>query len=592
MKLFVSIAVLGFFCLVGCTSNPGKVSITCKWDSGEPTEAVWISGRIVQVNPDTKELGQTVAELSEPHKYEAGMSLRFSEVPNGDDLAVVLQVRMEESVDGHIFWYGISESFSLAAGEDKDIEVTVVMVPTPVLSDLVMEEAVGPGDCPTCYVATNIVTLSFQAANAAAVEVANSNDFAICKHTLVPDGTLAEGLTLSTNEGNWHIEGWNLDCGLADTEDGPRSVYVRLLDAEGYPSQTLSIQVMLDRQPPTEGTLSCVAGGVLFSSAPGGLETTMLFGVVEANEMVVEACTPGAAEGREWATIPGGLLACDEGREHYFPVGEWTRFTTQGCVRLKDDSVKMLRVKYRDFAHNETPWVGYEFENVAVVVMPWVTIPSGTFMMGCSQGDGECLDDEKPPHSVTVSSFEMLETEVTESQFEAVMGKNPSNCFEGSGGADNPVECVNWFDARAFCEAMGGRLPTEAEWEYAARGGTETKYYCGDEPECLNDIAWFDVNYTGTKHSVKKKEPNLFGLYDMLGNVEEWTNDWYDDSYYESSPSSNPPGPNSDNHSPRVIRGGFCWADYDFLRVSNRTLDEPLFFADYIGFRCARSVEP
>lgn len=220
--------------------------------------------------------------------------------------------------------------------------------------------------------------------------------------------------------------------------------------------------------------------------------------------------------------------------------------------------------------------------------LKWASIPSGTFQMGCSPNDDDCNSDEEPSHSVTVSGFEMLETEVTEGQYEAVMDGNPSCNYGGGGGADHPVECVTWFNAKTFCEAIGGRLPTEAEWEYAARGGTTTRYYCGDDPECLNDIAWYSENSSKMKHSVKKKEPNSYGLYDMLGNVWEWTNDWLDSSYYESSPLSNPQGP--DSGSFRVLRGG-CFYDYaGNLRVSLRYYYYPS--VDYgvdFGFRCARS---
>jgi formylglycine-generating enzyme required for sulfatase activity len=194
----------------------------------------------------------------------------------------------------------------------------------------------------------------------------------------------------------------------------------------------------------------------------------------------------------------------------------------------------------------------------------WVPIPGGTFQMGCSTGDYECDEDEFPRHSVTLSGFEMLETEVTQAQFEAVMKWDPSCNYGGGGGADSPVECVDWFRAKDYCEAIGGRLPTEAEWEYAARGGTTTKYYCGDAPECLNDIAWYDENSSVIKQPVRKKWPNAYGLYDMLGNVMEWTNDWYYSDYYYFSPSSNPQGPESSDTlgaqvqlSPNAA-GAFC----------------------------------
>jgi formylglycine-generating enzyme required for sulfatase activity len=573
-------AVLSF----GCMAEPGKVSISFVWEASKPSEAVWIFGRIVPLDPVTNELGQTLSELESPQEYESDMSFNFSRVPNGKNLAVVLEVRREKSLAAHIFWYGISEPFSLNPDDENDLNVPVIMVEAPVLSSLVIGEAVGPEVCPSCYVATSTVNLSFEVVNATAVVVANSTDFTLCKQVLAPEQVSPQGVTLAIEGSNWRVGGWDLGCDLRDTADGLRSVYVRLLDAEGYPSPTVSNQVVLDRHPPTEGTLISADGSWLFSQAAGGIETTMLFGAVEANEMFVEACSSSGLDGSDCATVPGGLLACEEGSKYYLPVAEWTRFTTQGCVQLKDDSVTALRVKYRDLARNETAWVVYEFQSVVALVMPWVTVPGGTFLMGCSPDEDDCEDGESPRHYVTISSFEMLETEVTESQYEAVIGENPSCYIQGN---NDPVECVTWFNAIAFCEAIGGRLPTEAEWEYAARGGTETKYYCGNDDECLNDIAWYSQNSIW-KHTVKKKEPNAYGLYDMLGNVSEWTNDWHEFTYYDSSPTNNPQGP--DDGSNRVVRGGSHTAGNYGLRVWGREWGGPsVAVSDGLGVRCARS---
>ena len=221
--------------------------------------------------------------------------------------------------------------------------------------------------------------------------------------------------------------------------------------------------------------------------------------------------------------------------------------------------------------------------------LKWVLIPGGTFSMGCSPEEEHCQIAELPAHSVTLSSFEMCETEVTEAQYVPTTEWNPSCNVAGGGGPDNPVECVNWFDAKLFCEGIGGRLPTEAEWEYAARGGTKTTYYCGDDASCLDGIGWYDGNSSGMKHPVKMKGPNGYGLYDMLGNVWEWTNDWYDESYYESSPSSDPQGP--DSGTSRVGRGG-GFGDFYGIRVSGRSGYDPAGDYGNLGFRCARSVEP
>jgi len=216
-------------------------------------------------------------------------------------------------------------------------------------------------------------------------------------------------------------------------------------------------------------------------------------------------------------------------------------------------------------------------------------------MMGCSPGDGVCWFDEYPSHAVTLSPFQILETEVTEAQYFKATGGHPS-CDNGAGdGPDSPVACVDWYESKAFCEVVDpkGRLCTEAEWEYAARGGTTTKYYCGDDAGCLDGIAWYDSNSGGHRHDVKGRAPNVYGLYDMLGNVLEWTADWYSNSYYNVSPASNPQGPNSG--SERVSRGGsfFYYSGNDYvLRVSWRKYSGPSSGSYAQGFRCCRTLEP
>ena len=216
-------------------------------------------------------------------------------------------------------------------------------------------------------------------------------------------------------------------------------------------------------------------------------------------------------------------------------------------------------------------------------------------MMGCEMGQGvTCLDDESPAHSVTLTTFQLMQTEVTEGQYMAVMGENPS---WNVGGASCPVDGTTWYQAVWFCEALGGRLPTEAEWEYAARAGTSTQYSCGNNDPCLNSIAWYYGNSGLKKHSVKTKSPNGFGLYDTTGNVEEWVADWYDEDYYSLSPQNNPQGP-ADGWK-RVRRGG-AYADYDgpwianpiYLRVWTRRYYPVSNYIPgsypYTGFRCAK----
>jgi hypothetical protein len=193
--------------------------------------------------------------------------------------------------------------------------------------------------------------------------------------------------------------------------------------------------------------------------------------------------------------------------------------------------------------------------------LTYVWIPPGKFRMGCSEGDTECDDDEKPAHEVEIAKgFWLGESEVTQAAYQKVVGKNPSY----HKGVDLPVEQVNWNEAVSYCRAIGGRLPTEAEWEYAARAGSSGARY-GD----VDRIAWTDANSGGNTHSVKHKDPNAWGLYDMLGNVWEWVEDVY-------------PGTQS-----RTLRGGSFNLSPRDARSSNRGRSVPGVHNDDLGFRCA-----
>jgi len=205
-----------------------------------------------------------------------------------------------------------------------------------------------------------------------------------------------------------------------------------------------------------------------------------------------------------------------------------------------------------------------------------VYVEGGTFQMGSEKGDS----DERPVHTVTVSSFFMDITEVTQAQYRNVMGKNPS-VF--SGCDDCPVENVSWYDANEYAKRVGKRLPTEAEWEYAARGGNKSKGYKYAGSNNINDVAWYDDNSGSKIHPVAQKQPNQLGLYDMSGNVWEWCSDWYGAAYYQNSPRNNPQGPNSGTQ--RVLRGG-SWDDsVSGCRVAVRLWGFPDGWNDYFGFR-------
>lgn len=220
---------------------------------------------------------------------------------------------------------------------------------------------------------------------------------------------------------------------------------------------------------------------------------------------------------------------------------------------------------------------GNQTFTVGGVSFTMVYVEGGTFTMGATSEQGsDAWDDEKPVHSVTLSSFYIGQTEVTQELWEAVMGSNPSYF----NGAKRPVEKVSWDDCQEFIRKLNAktgkqfRLPTEAEWEYAARGGNKTKDYKYSGSNNIDDVAWYIDNSGSTTHDVATKRANELGIYDMSGNVFEWCSDWYDYiiiNYYSSSPSTNPQGPTSGFY--RVYRGGSWGFNAGICRVSFRGSD-------------------
>ena len=217
-----------------------------------------------------------------------------------------------------------------------------------------------------------------------------------------------------------------------------------------------------------------------------------------------------------------------------------------------------------------------------------VYMSGGTFTMGATSEQGsDAYDREKPAHSVTLSGYYIGKYEVTQELWKAVMGSNPSY-YKG----DNlPVEQVSWNDVQEFLRklnAMTGkryRLPTEAEWEFAARGGNSSRGYKYSGGNSFGSVAWYWENSGIRTHAVGTKSPNELGIYDMSGNVWEWCQDWYNSSYYGSSPRTNPQGPNSGSY--RVCRGGGWRSSARDCRVSYRDSYTPDFRYYYLGFRLA-----
>ena len=239
-------------------------------------------------------------------------------------------------------------------------------------------------------------------------------------------------------------------------------------------------------------------------------------------------------------------------------------------------------------------------ESATSIGMEFKLIPAGTFTMGDASGW-----DNETPHEVTLSKpFKMGVHEVTQAQYEQVMGVNPSK-FKG---ADNPVETVSWYDAIAFCRRLSAlptekaagnvyRLPTEAEWEYACRAGTTTKFSFGDDDSEFEHYGWYYENSGNKPHQVGSKQPNAWGLYDMHGSVFEWCQDWYGD--YPSGSLTNPTGATSGSgvaqavgkavDSLRVLRGG-CWRyPSENCKSAYRSVFGPSMSTSYMGFRVCLS---
>ena len=266
-------------------------------------------------------------------------------------------------------------------------------------------------------------------------------------------------------------------------------------------------------------------------------------------------------------------------------------------------------------------------ETLTTLGTPLATLPGGTFSMGCTSGDPGCQSNESPVRSVTLSAFQIGESEVTQAQWLSVVGGANPAYFASPLCPQCPVEQVSWYDAAVFCNrlseaqgltpcyysdagytqvygksgstwslpntgtlywnpaAKGYRLPTEAEWEYAARGGSATDLYSGSSTP--TNVGWHDANSGSTTKVAKGLFPNGYGLYDMSGNVWEWCWDWYATNY-PSSAETNPSGPSTGSN--RVQRGGAWNSTSQLCRVTYRLDATPAYRFRSIGFRLARTL--
>jgi formylglycine-generating enzyme required for sulfatase activity len=224
--------------------------------------------------------------------------------------------------------------------------------------------------------------------------------------------------------------------------------------------------------------------------------------------------------------------------------------------------------------------------------MELVLIPAGSFRMGGDKKLEQAEDHETPRHIVKISkTFYMGKYEVTQSQWSEIMNNNPSEFKEDI----RPVERVSWNDVQEFIQKLNNkeetnkyRLPTEAEWEYAARADTKSTYCFSSDIKTLSQYAWYRKNSEGKTHPIGQLKPNAWGLYDVHGNVHEWCQDWFDRNYYSQSPSNSPLGPSSG--LAKVLRGGDWGSENWYCRCASRSLSSPDRRSNRLGFRLVGMV--
>ncbi len=232
-----------------------------------------------------------------------------------------------------------------------------------------------------------------------------------------------------------------------------------------------------------------------------------------------------------------------------------------------------------------------EIDSVVIrnVSFTMIKVEGGTFTMGAHEDDDEAFENERPEHGVILSDYYIGETEVTQKLWEAVVGFNPS---QNSVAEDHPVDNISWRDCEFFIEklnqltGMHFRLPTEAEWEFAARGGIKCNNYRYSGSDTIDLVGWYSVNALNNTHPVKTKRPNELGIYDMTGNVWEWCNDWY--GLYTNQFQTNPQG--ASTGIGRVYRGGCCGFNSVCGRVSFRDYFAPNYHNDFLGLRLVHDV--
>ena len=310
--------------------------------------------------------------------------------------------------------------------------------------------------------------------------------------------------------------------------------------------------------------------------------------------------------GEYWVYMPQGNRQLKVKHANYAPV--MVTFADYGVEKLESNrTYELIVVTYPQYAITQNvtnqsldsqhstpqthPTVSDNTISIPVkdgISIDMVRVEAGTFTMGATPKIKEPLYDELPTHRVTLTNdYYIGKYEVTQALWKAVMGNNPS-CFKG----DNlPVEQVSWDDCQEFISKLNRitgkmfRLPTEAEWEYTARGGNKSRGYQYSGSNNLSDVAWYSGNNGYVTHAVGTKQPNELGIYDMIGNVCEWCQDWY--GAYSSSSQVNPTGANSGSR--RVYRGGSWRYPAPYCRSSVRAAGEPNSRDDFLGLRLVLS---
>jgi formylglycine-generating enzyme required for sulfatase activity len=341
---------------------------------------------------------------------------------------------------------------------------------------------------------------------------------------------------------------------------GKYSVRVVLQDYKEYRGE---VSVEANEESKVDAKLEGLPGKVLITSTPAGAEVS-----IDGKKVGV---TPYSGE------VSAGAHKVRVWKEGYQSAEE--------SITIEPNRAKTL-----DVVLKKGPDVRGEM----------VYVPAGEFMMGCNKAvDKKCDPDEKPYHKVYLNAYYIDKYEVTVAQYTECV--NAGKCTPGNSGdfcnygredrQNHPINCVDWNQAKAYCEWLGKRLPTEAEWEKAARGTDGRVYPWGNEWNPRN-ANWDE---RGREDGYKETAPvgsygggvSPYGAYDMSGNVWEWVADWYGERYYRNSPSSNPRGPASGQY--RVVRGGGWFGDYpDYLRASVRDWGGPGTRNLYVGFRCSR----